>query len=149
MYPVIFRILITFSCGRRMLDALNPDLCVPCHPAAFISMRLCTTRFSSRWGRDRLSPDTNIQAQRDICSSRVHARTQEYNIAASWASLYCLTRRVPVLYRRIIYFLLNGREQHTHTSSLIITLFSFDLFIFFSLSLPFSLYPSLSGLPFF
>jgi hypothetical protein len=52
-----------------------------------------------------------------------------YNIAS---------RRVPV-YRRTIYFLLNGRKQPTHTFSLILTLSSFDLWFALSLSLCLSL----------
>ncbi len=44
------------------------------------------------------------------------ARTRRYNIAASWV-ICIVSRRVP-MYRGIIYFLLHGREQHTHTLSL-------------------------------
>ncbi len=56
-----------------------------------------------------------IYRTKQLCIRNMGARTRRYNIAAS-------SRRVPG-YRCIIYFRLNGREQHTHTHSLSCSLF--------------------------
>jgi hypothetical protein len=82
------------------------------------------------------------------------AHARQYNIAASWAMLYCLAPgpRVSPHFLFSFKWAKAAAHTHTHTFSLIFTLSSFDLFIFCTLSLSFFLsfflYPSVSGLPF-
>jgi hypothetical protein len=80
--------------------------------------------------------------------NNTRARTQEYNIAASWAILYFLTPGPCVSPHHLFYFemVLEEREQHTQSFS-----FSHLLLIYLNFALPLSflLYSSaVSGLPF-